>query len=178
MIKFIKIIINKKRKEFRNIHYLPQIIRLYERFGHHLHDDYFLKTKESIVDLVIDLIEKSSPYFWIITDNRGDTFSGFVFLDNWTGKQNNFHCAEVTTSFSPEFWGKHTKICAKKFIKYCFKKYKLKKLKAHVFPQNFRVKTLLKETGFKKEAVLKAETVKNNELQDIEIYSIIKKGDK
>ena len=47
-------------------------------------------------------------------------------------------------------------------------------LKAYVFPQNSRVKTLLKKSGFKKEAVLKAETVKNGELQDIDVYSIIK----
>lgn len=174
MIKFIKIIINRKRKEFRNIQYLPQVISLYERFSRYLHDDYFLNTQKSPVDAVINLIEKTSPFFWIIIDKKSSKFAGFVFLDNWVGSGNNFHSAEVTTCFDPSFWGKYTKICAKKFIKYCFKKYKLAKLKAYVFPQNVKVKTLLKRTGFNKEAVLKAETVKNGVLQDIEVYSIVK----
>lgn len=175
MSKFIKIIINRKRKEFRNIHYLPQIISLYERFSKYLHDDYFLQKQKTSVDAIVDLVERTSPFFWIIVDKNTDKFAGFVFLENLVGTSENFHSAEVTTCFEPEFWGKYTKICAKKFINYCFKKYKLRKLKAYVFPQNSKVKTFLKKTGFKKEAVLAAETMKNGELQDIEVYSIIKK---
>lgn len=174
MNKFIKIIVNKKRKEFRNIQYLPQIISLYEKFSKYLHDDYFLESKKSTVDIVIDLVEKTNPYFWAIIDRESSKFAGFVFLDNWVGNRTNNHSAEVTTCFEPTFWGKYTKICAQKFIKYSFKKYKLKKLKACVFSQNFKVKTLLKKTGFKKEAILKGETLKNGILQDIEVYSIIK----
>jgi hypothetical protein len=41
MNKFIKIIINKEKREFRNIHYLPAVISLYERFSDYLNDDYF-----------------------------------------------------------------------------------------------------------------------------------------
>lgn len=174
MNKFIKIIVNRKRKEFRNIQYLPQVIRLYERFSRYLHDDYFLQNQTSSVDAVIDLIEKTSPFFWAIIDKKSSKFAGFVFLENWVGTKNDFHSAEVTTCFEPVFWGKYTKICAKKFVKFCFKKYKLKKLKAYVFPQNFKVKTLLKKIGFKREALLNAETLKNGELQDIAVYSIIK----
>lgn len=174
MSKFIKIIINRKRQEFRNIHYLPQIIGLYERFSKYLHDDYFLQKQKSSVDAVIDLVERTSPFFWVIVDKKSDKFAGFVFLENLVGSTVNFHSAEITTCFEPEFWGKYTKACAKKFVNYCFKKYKFKKLKAYVFPQNAKVKMLLKKTGFKKEAMLKAETLKNGELQDIETYSIIK----
>lgn len=174
MSKFIKIIVNRKRKEFRNIQYLPQIISLYERFSRYLHDDYFVENEKSPVDALIELVERTCPFFWVIIDKKTSKFAGFVFLDSWVGDKNNFHSAEITTCFNPIYWGKYTKICAKKFIKYCFKKYKLKKLKAYVFPQNFKVKTLLKSAGFRKEALLKAETVKNGALQDIEIYSIIK----
>lgn len=174
MCKFIKIIINRKRKEFKNIQYLPLVISLYERFERYLHDDYFLENRKSCVDAVIDLVEKTSPYFWVIVDKKSSKLAGFVFLDNLIGAKNNFHSAEVTTCFNPAFWGNYTKICAQKFIKYCFKKYKFKKLKAYIFVQNFKVKTLLKKAGFKKEAVLKAETLKNGQLQDIDVYSIIK----
>lgn len=173
MSKFIKIILNRKRKEFRNIHFIPDVIALFERFSRYLCDDYFID-KNSSIDSIIDLIEKTSPYFWVIVDKKSAKVAGFVYLDNWVGRGKEFHSAEVTTCFNPIFWGKYTKICAKKFINYCFKKYKLTKLKAHVFPQNSKVKIFLKVIGFKKEAALKAETIKNNELQDIEVYSIIK----
>jgi [ribosomal protein S5]-alanine N-acetyltransferase len=175
MSKFIKIIINRKKREFRNIHYLPQIIKLYEKFSKYLHDDYFLENQKSTVDAVIDLIERTSPFFWAVIDKKSDKFAGFGVLENFVGTKNNFHSAEITTCFEPAFWGKYTKNCAKSFIKYCFKKYNFKKLKALIFPQNTKVRTLLKKAGFKQEATLKAETVKNGVLQDIEIYSIIKK---
>lgn len=174
MSKFIKIIINRKRREFKNIQYLPNIINLYKQFSKYLHDDYFLQEQKSAIDSVIDLIERTSPFFWVITEKKTGKFTGFVFLENSIGTKDNLHSAEITTCFEPEFWGKYTKTCAKKFVNYCFKKYKFKKLKAYIFPQNSKVKILLKKTGFKKEATLKAETLKNSELQDIEVYSIIK----
>lgn len=178
MSKFIKIIINRTTNEYKNIQYLPQVITLYERFSRYLHDDYCLENGRSIIDFVIALVEKTSPYFWIVLDKKSGKLAGFVFLDNWTGTKNKFHSAEVTTCFKPAYWGAYTKFCAKKFIKYCFKNYKLKKLKAYVFPQNFKVKTFLKKAGFNKEAVLRSETVKNGELQDIEVFAIIKTENK
>lgn len=173
MNKFIKIIIKRKDMEFRNIDYLPHIIALYEKFSKYLYDDYFLQEQKGSIDAVIDLIERTSPFFWVIIDKKTDKLAGFVFLENLVGARDNYHSAEITTCFVPEFWGKYTKTCARKFVNYCFKKYKFKKLKAYVFPQNTKVKTLLKKTGFKKEAVLTAETIKNGKLQDIEVYSII-----
>jgi len=175
MSKFIKIIINKRKMDFKNLQYLPQIISLYERFSRYLNDDYFLSDKKSSIDAVLDLVERTTPYFWAVINKKNDKLAGFVFLDNWTGAMNDFHSAEITTCFNPIYWGIYTKICAKKFIKYIFKKYKLKKLKAHIFSQNFKVKALLKRSGFKKEAVLKAETLKNGQLQDIEVFSIIRR---
>lgn len=177
MSKFAKIIINRNTNEFRNIHYLPFIIDLYEKYSRYLHDDYFLDENTTSVDAVIKLIEKTSPFFWVVIDNN-EKFTGFVFLDNLVGKGRILHSAEVTTCFEPLFWGKYTKDCAQKFVKYCFKKYSLKKLKALIFPQNQKVRCLLKKAGFQKEAFLKTETIKNGEWQDIELYSIIRKDEK
>lgn len=174
MPKFAKIIINKNKKEFKNIKYLPRVIFLLNKFSKYLFDDYALSDDCDFVDLAIRLVEKVSPFFWVIIDSKSLEFAGFVFLENWVGTNNEFHSAEVTTCFEPKFWGTYTKKCARKFIKFCFKKYKLKKLKAQVFEQNFKVKMLLKKSGFKKEATLKAETLKNGKLQNIEVYSILR----
>jgi len=175
MSKFITIIIDKNKNEFKNLQYLPQVIALYERFSRYLNDDYFLQGDKSSLEAVLSLVERTTPYFWAVICKKSGKLAGFVFLDNWVGAKGQVHSAEVTTCFNPMYWGNYTKICAKKFIKYSFKKYKLKKLKAHVFSQNFKVKALLKRSGFKKEAVLKAETLKNGQLQDIEVFSIIRR---
>ena len=43
-----------------------------------------------------------------------------------------------------------------------------------MYPDNYRVKTLLKNAGFVKEALLKNETLRNGKLQDIEVYAVFK----
>lgn len=172
-MKFVKIIIDKNNMNFRNTEYIVDVISLYERFSLYLYDDYFLDKYKTLTEAVIKLIARTSPYFWVIIDKRTQKFAGFGFLENFVGVKNKIHSAEVTTCFEPAFWGKYTKVCAKKFVKYCFKNYGFKKLKALVFSQNSKVQRLLKEAGFEKEAVLKAETVKNGQVQDIDVYSII-----
>jgi RimJ/RimL family protein N-acetyltransferase len=114
---------------------------------------------------------KKSPYFWIITD-RNFNFMGFVYLDNFVGKRNCLFSAELTTCFDKKAWGIFTRYSAKFFLKYCFDKLGLYKVKAQIYPQNFRVKTLLKNSGFIYEATLKNETLRAGKPQDIEVYSL------
>lgn len=175
MSKFKKIIIDKKNGIFKNIEHIPPIINLYEKYSNYLNDDYFSRDEISNTERILNLIEKTSPFFWAIVTEKEENFAGFVFLDGWTGSAKQPHCAEITTCFKSIFWGSFTKQCAKKFIKYCFKKYKLQKIKACIFPQNFKVKAILKRSGFQKEAVLKGETMRNGQMQDIEVFSIIRK---
>lgn len=175
MVNFIKIILKRNNKIFENIKYIPEVFELYKKYGLYMYDDYFSKSNEDLLDKVIDLIENVSPYFWIIIDKKSTKVAGFAFLSNIVGAGKNYHSAEITTCFKQEFWGDFTKSTAKKFIKYCFKKYGFEKLKASIFQNNMRVRMLLQLSGFKKEATLRGETLKNGELQDIEIYSILRK---
>ena len=118
MIKFIKIKINRSQKTYKNIVFLENIYKLYKKFSQHLNDDY---SSEDMLEEIITTIEKSGPCYWaILNDNK---FAGFVYLENFIGNKNDIYSAEVTTCFEPEFWGPFTKKIAKKFIKYCFKKY-------------------------------------------------------
>lgn len=171
MIKFVKIKIDRKRKIFKNLQFLEDIYYLYKKYYNYLSDDY--AHFEDILDEVINLIEVTSPYFWVVLDY--DKFAGFVFLENLIGNKNKLHSAQITTAFKQEYWGNFTKKSAKKFIRFCFKKLKLKKLKALVFKENSKTAKILKTAGFKLEANLKAETLKNGKLQDIRLYSITTK---
>jgi RimJ/RimL family protein N-acetyltransferase len=99
---------------------------------------------------------------------------GFVCLDNFTGNKRIKYSAELSTCFERRAWGDFTRYCAKIFLKKCFDELGLYKIKVQIFPDNFRIKTLLKYAGFKYEATLPKETIRNNKLQDIEVYSLYK----
>lgn len=146
--------------------YFQQALFLYTKYSKFLDDD-FAQNNLTIYDYFLNLIQKT--LFFVIVEE--ETVSGFVYLDNFIGNDKKLHSAELTTCFDKRFWGNYTKACARIFLDYCFKIYDFEKIKALVYPENFRVKTLLKSAGFEKEALLKGETLRNNKLQDIEIYS-------
>ncbi len=147
--------------------HIPTLEDLHNKFLRYLEDDYSQ-------DTLTDIIKRTTPFFWVITPFNNNRIAGFVYLENIIGNQNKFHSAEVTTCFHPDFWGYYTKYCAKMFFKNCFDKYQFKKIKAQVYPENYRVKTLLKSCGFEKEAELKNETLRKGKLQNIEIFSVFK----
>ena len=172
MIEFVNLVIDRSQNRFVNTKYLSEVLFLYLRYSKFLDDDYAFDGC-SFYEYFINLVERLNPFFWIILYNG--RVSGFVFLDNIIGDSKRPHSAELTTCFDRAFWGNYTKFCADIFLKYCFNSLKLKKIKALIYPQNYRVKALLRKSGFEKEGYLKNETLRNNKLQDIEIYSLINK---
>lgn len=151
---------------YENPIYLERVIFLYLKYSTYLDDDY-AQNGQKFLDYFFSLLQRTD--FYVIEEE--DAVSGFVYLDNFIGNSNNFHSAELTVCFDKKFWGEYTKNCAHLFLGLCFKKYGFKKIKALIYPENFRVKTLLKSAGFEKEALLKGETMRNNRLQDVEVYS-------
>lgn len=139
---------------------------LYNKFKKYLEDDYN-------EDTLAGLINRTTPFFWIILSNN--SFAGFVYLENIIGCSKRLHSAEITTCIHPEYWGVFSKYCAKIFFKKCFDELGFYKIKALVYPDNCRVKTLLKCSGFAKEAELVAETLRNGKPQNVEVYSLFKK---
>lgn len=148
--------------------YFEQALFLYSKYSKFLDDDY-AKDGRSIYEYFWNLIMQTSPFFYVIVEN--EEVRGFVYLDNIIGDSERLHSAELTTCFDKRYWGDYTKLCAAIFLGFCFEQCGFQKIKALVYPENFRVKTLLEFAGFKKEALLKDETLRNNKLQDIEIYA-------
>ena len=164
MCKFKQIYINPKSLNIENLHYIPKILQCYKKYSKYLHDDF-------TTDEGIDYIMYSIPYLWAICDFE-ENFMGFVSLDNFTGNGYQNFCAELTTCFHHIAWGNFTRYSAKIFLKKCFDDFGLYKIKALTFPDNHRVKNLLKSAGFEYETTLPKDTVRNGKLQDIEVYSI------
>lgn len=173
MKRFKPIIIDLEKKIFINTENLLMLYLLYRKYANFIDDD-FAQNNETNLQHLLKTINKLSPYFFEILDPKTQNFAGFVYLDNFVGNSKILHSAEITACLFKKYWGNFTYLTAQKFLNFCFHKLKLKKLKALIYPQNFRVKPLLKKINFKKEATLIAETVKNGEFQDIEVFSILK----
>ena len=158
--------------EFLNIYekpaYFEQALFLYANSTKFIDDD-FARNGLSLYEYFVNLVNNTAPFFFVIVEN--EKVLGIVYLDNIIGDSKNLHSAELTTCFDKSYWGVFPKICAIIFLNLCFEKFGFKKIKALVYPENYRVKTLLKFAGFKFEALLKGETMRNNKEQDIEVYS-------
>lgn len=173
MERFKQVFLNFDRQIFINTENISDLFFLYLKYSKYLDDDFAYDGKP-LYKYFLQNIEQLSPYFWIITDEKTNRSAGFVYLDKLTGDSRTIHCAEVSACLFKNYWGGFTYDTAKKFFGMCFNELNLKKVKALIYPQNFRVKTLLKKCGFKKEGFLKSETIRSGKLQDIEIFSLIK----
>ena len=147
--------------------YLFELNQCYQKYYKYLQDDFTEKYED-----VRQFVEQFGKYSWIVEEFISGKFMGFLALDNFIGNDKKLYSAEITTFYKKEAWGIFTKYSGKLFLKKCFDELGLEKVKAVIFSDNFRVKTLLKNSGFVYESTLKSETLRNNKKQDIEIYSI------
>lgn len=155
--------------EFKNLKYFSQLFKLYLKHIRFLEDD-FSPFVDNPFDSMIAYLEKTSPHFYLVLSK--DEICGFFVLEDIVGKNDKLYSAYVVTCFDKKYWGTFTKYAGQVFVDFCFNDLGLMKLKAIVYPQNFRVRGILNSCGFKKEALLKAETLKNGKCQDLEVYSL------
>ena len=169
LFKFEKLIINRRKMYFHNLKYFPQILNLYIKYMQYLEDD-FSSIRENILTGLLDYIEYVSPHFYLVLCEN--ELCGFFALENIIGKNQNLYSAYVVTCFKKKYWGTFTKLAGHSFLKFCFEELGIRKLKAIIYPQNYRVRGILKNCGFVKEAKLFGETLKDGKPQDLEIYSV------
>ncbi len=152
-----------------NLKYFPKVLELYVKYMRYLEDDFSL-FKLNALDALVEYIRKISPHFYLVISN--EEVCGFFALENLIGNNENIFSAQVITCFFPKYWGVFTKQAGLIFTDFCFDILGIQKLKAVIYPENARVKSILKICGFEKEAFLKSETLRNGCLQDIEVYSV------
>lgn len=170
MLKFKPLVIKRSINCYKNVEYLPRIMFLYRRYEKFLKDDFAIQ-EDSFFEYFVSMVEELSPYFWVILAD--EEVAGFVYLENFTGNSTTKHGAEITTCFDKKFWGSFTYYAALVFFNYCFETLGLKKIKALIYPENFRVVRLLKRCGFNKEGLLESETIRGGKPQNIAVYSLI-----
>lgn len=167
MCKFKQILLAQNTYNYAILRYIPEIKTCFCKYLKYLQDDFSPFKDENILNIISSL----APHFWVIT-TKTDDFMGFVYLDNFTGNKNFLYSAELTTCFDRKAWGSFTRYSAKFFLKKCFDEYGLHKIEARIYPDNYRIKALLKSSGFEYESTLKNATMRLGKFQDIEIYGL------
>ncbi len=166
MCKFRRLVFNTLSGSSLDLHYIPLIKKCWAKYSKYIQDDFSsLEDNNSILHLFDNVM------FWVVLDYE-ENFMGFVFLDNFVGNKNKLYSAEITTCFDKKAWGSFTRYSAKFFLKMCFDELGLYKIRAQIYPDNFRVKNFLKDCGFIYESTLKNETLRGGKPQDIEIYAL------
>ena len=169
LFRFERLVVDRSRMVFKNLKYFSPLLKLYLKYIRFLEDDFSLFA-ENPFDALLAYLEQTSPHFYLVLS--GDEVCGFFALEDIVGKNNDLYSAYVVTCFDKKYWGTFTKYAGRAFVDFCFNQLGLVKLKAFVYPQNYRVRGILNSCGFQKEALLKAETLKNGKEQSLEIYSV------
>lgn len=165
MCKFEKLLLNNGDVNLKALRYFPDVQRCINKYFKYFQDDF------SYTNLQEFLLNYCYTPLWVILD-YSDRFMGFVFLDNFIGNDKKLYSAEITTCFDKQAWGNFTRYSAKIFLKKAFDEFGLYKIKAQIYPDNFRVKNFLKDCGFEYETTLKKETLRLGKPQNIDVYGL------
>jgi hypothetical protein len=148
-----------------NIKYFQDVLKLINKHKNNLLDDYLPSTPEGVIELIDSLF----PWFFIVLKN--DRFLGFFYCHNWYGNKDKLHSCYLTAASTKEAYGKDTRKALTLFCNYLYDAIGIIKIKAEVCKNNRLCINILENTRFKKEGYLKSNTMINNQLQDMLVYS-------
>jgi len=171
MYKFRKLNLDPQKLDAEAIGHYVEIVKLITIYRHNLFDD-FVKTPLS--EHVLSLVQRTFPYFWVILTKADGRFCGFIYLYDFVGDEKCAHSACVTVCLKKSFWGRAARDIGRAFTGFCFAKMGLKKLRAECFASNTLTGKVLCDLKFKKEGVLKGETLVNGRSEDLVLWGMRK----
>lgn len=137
-----------------------------------LRDDFPNPYTEMAAEQWIEIANKSTPLtnFAIIYKDKAIGGIGIILQTDVYRKN-----AEIGYWLGEQYWHKGFVTKAlKAMVEYTFKRFDVEKIFAQVFESNTASKRVLEKAGFIFEARLKRAIIKNNQVQDCLIYSVLK----
>lgn len=170
MFKFKKFCFDPENFDQKAILEYLEVAQLVTLYKTHIFDDFVQK---STYETIVGICKRYFPYFWLILRDETDEVAGFAYLYDVVGDKKSLHSACVTTCFKKSFWGAPARRAAKIFLKFCFGWLGLKKLRAECFASNRLVTGFLRDLNFKKEGILKNETIVNKKPEDLVVWGLL-----
>ena len=184
---------------FKGVKRLPEkaireLIDLTTKYDHLLFDDATIcpesleKRRIRTALRLFEIIFGTDGNFWIIKDKKGEIAGYFYIyytislvvpeLINKETKEINYTKKPYTTTLAgclkKDFWGIESKKIMKKILDMLFVKENIKKIKCEIFSSNPYVKGILRTFGFRREGILKNETINRGKPESVEIWALFK----
>ncbi|HMM30647.1 MAG TPA: GNAT family N-acetyltransferase [Clostridia bacterium] len=131
---------------------------------------YSLADAESFIRSRLD-VDKNEAFAWAITDNGRVIGSIGIF------RKGNIHrlTAEMGYYLAEDFWGKGIATEAvREAVSYVFLHTDIVRVYAEPFARNLASCRVLEKAGFTFEGVLRKNAIKNGEILDMRLYSIVR----
>lgn len=164
--------LNKNRFKTLDFESFQAVFNLMLAHRHKLFDDEYFKGKTPYIERVYEIIQEHVPYFWLFLDEKTLKTQGFCYLYDIVPYKNRILSAFATVCFDKKVWGKRAQVAAKKLLIKLFSEYQVYKIKAECYENNILIPKFLTTLGFYKEATLENETIVENTLKNIDIWSI------
>lgn len=135
---------------------------------------YTLKDAEEYINAMLQSDKDSTYAFAITVDDKAIGSIG-VF------RKDNIHCftAEMGYCIAEPFWGQGIGTSAvKKTCQHIFAHTDIIRIFADPFAHNLASCRVLEKSGFLCEGILRSNAIKNGNIIDMKMYSLIKSGDK
>ncbi len=137
---------------------------------HRLPFPFTLKDARVRIKRFISEYRKKKPQFITLAIEIDGEVVGWISANNF-----NDHSCAIGYWLAEKHWGKGlmTKI-VKQFVRAIFKKYKFKRIEAHVYGHNIGSMRVLEKCGFIKEGVLRKKYLKDGKYLDAHVYAKLK----
>jgi|GEM_PF-6768633 len=121
----------------------------------------------AFIEAVAGLIEGAGRCFWVVKRKKDGVFAGFMYLYNFYGKT-----AFAGACFKREFWGEEVLKIGQKFLKHCFSRLALHKLKCETMHSNPYVNGFLRRMGFALEGVMEEDTFVDGKPENLLLWGL------
>ncbi len=166
--------INLNENRFKSLDFqtFSGIFDLMFEYRHKLFDDEYFNSKKPYIQRVYEIIEGHIPYFWLFYKVQSREILGFCYFYDIIPAKRHIHSVSATICLKKSARGLPALICAKKLISEAFNTLNISKIKAECFEDNLYMPNFLTKLGFRREAILKSETIVQNQPKNLEIWSI------
>lgn len=138
-----------------------------------LRDEFPYPYTEMAAKQWIDIANQNDPLTNFAIEYKGTAVGGIgIILKSDIFRKN----AEIGYWLGEKYWNRGISTKAvKAMANYTFEKFEVSRLFAHVFESNIASVHVLKKCGFTQDACLKEAIIKNNQLQNCYIFSLLKR---
>ncbi|MGF7118705.1 GNAT family N-acetyltransferase [Methanobacterium oryzae] len=126
-----------------------------------------------MIRVLINLFKHKEGIRWAIVRKEDNVIIGTCGFNSWIPKGSR---GEIGYELGRIYWGNgYATESLKEILRYGFEEIKLNRIEAFTVPKAHKSIKLLKKLGFKKEGTLREYGYWNNQYQDENIYSLLKR---